>query len=310
MILGMVYRFFVPMEGEEGGPAPGDDPNIVPDKDRGGFVHKETNVRYEAQFLVESQLEMVDGKPTHPKHKVTLLPVAEKMSKARGNVVNPDDVVAEFGADTLRLYEMFMGPLEQTKPWQTSGLQGVRRFLDKVQNAAARVDASTEMGEETTKLLHRTIKKVTEDIEGMRFNTAISAMMIFTNHLLTLKAVPPVALQGLLHVLCPFAPHLSEELAQELGVKPSAPVIEDSAVCLSQSSWPTWDEALCVDDVVTLPVQVNGKVKAKLEVARDATEADVRAAALAEPTIQKLAEGKTLKKFIFVPGRICNLILQ
>lgn len=310
MILGMVYRYFTPAEGEMGAALAGDDPQVAPDKERGGFVHRETGARYEAQFLVETQIKMVEGKPTHPELGVTLAPIAEKMSKARGNVVNPDDVVAEFGADSLRLYEMFMGPLEQVKPWQTSGLQGVRRFLDKVQNAAGRVDPSAAMEVETTKLLHRTIKKVTEDIEAMRFNTAISTMMIFTNHLLTLKATPKPALEGLLTVLCPFAPHLSEELFKELGLPLQEPKGQGAIVCLSQAAWPKWDEALCVDDVVTLPVQVNGKVRSKLEIARDAKEDDVRALALADPIIAKLAEGKSVKKFIFVPGRICNLILQ
>lgn len=310
MILGMVYRFFVPMEGESGDPRAGDEPAITPDKERGGFVHRDTGVRYEAQYLVESEIEMVEGKPIHPKHRIALAPIAEKMSKARGNVVNPDDVVAEFGADTLRLYEMFMGPLEQVKPWQTSGLQGMRRFLDKVQSASERRDDTVPLDPETEKQLHRTIKKVTEDIEGMRFNTAISAMMIFTNHLNSLKAIPRAALEGLLTVLSPFAPHLSEELFAQLKTTPLPAEGLDAACCLTQAAWPTWDEALCVDQVVTLPVQVNGKVRAKLEIARDASEDEVRQSALADPTIAKLAEGKELIKFIFVPGRICNLILR
>ncbi len=309
MILGMVYRYFAAAGGDEA-MAAGDDPAIVADKDQGGFVHKGTGARYEARYLVESQIKMVEGRPVHPQSGVGLQPVAEKMSKARGNVVNPDDVVAEFGADTLRLYEMFMGPLEQVKPWQTAGLQGVRRFLDKVIAVAGKTDASTPLDPETEKQMHRTIKKVTEDIESMRFNTAVSTMMIFANHLNGLTAVPQEALEAILTVLCPFAPHLSEELAKEAGITPKPAEGAPEASCLSLSAWPEWDEKLCVDDVVTIPIQVNGKVKAKLEVARDADEAAVREAALSEPTIQKIAEGKELKKFIFVPGRICNLILK
>ena len=309
MILGMVYRYFTP-QGGAGEMAPGDDPKIVADKNEGGFIHMETGVRYEAEYLVESQVKMSEGKPVHPESGVALAPIAEKMSKARGNVINPDDVVAEFGADSLRLYEMFMGPLEQVKPWQTSGIQGVRRFLDKVISAASKVDKDAPLGEETEKLMHRTIKKVTEDIEALRFNTCVSTMMIFANHLNSLNAVPQVALEAILTVLCPFAPHLAEELAAQIGLKASPAEGAERASCLSVTAWPTWDEALCVDSVVTVPIQVNGKVRAKLEIARDADENTVRQAALAEPSIQKLAEGKQLKKFIYVPGRICNLILQ
>lgn len=307
MILGMVYRFYV---AEDGTAAAGDDKKIAPDKEKGGFVHADTGVRYEAQFLVESELEMLEGRPTHPKHKVTLAPVAEKMSKARGNVVNPDDVVQEFGADTLRLYEMFMGPLEQVKPWQTSGLQGMRRFLDKVEAAARRSESGVAVEEETQKLLHRTIKKVSGDIESLRFNTAISTMMIYANHLASLKQIGHDAIEGLLVVLCPFAPHLAEELFAHLGM--SRPQLGGDSVanCLSLAAWPEWDETLCVDNVVTVPIQVNGKVKARIELPRDAKENDAKAAALANETIQKQVEGKEIKKFIFVPGRICNLIVK
>src|SRR5690606_1282886 len=137
MVLGMVYRYFV---AKTPGVTPvaraGDDKRVQPDKERGGFFDLETGEQYEAAFLVESEISIVDGRPVHPEHQVALQPVAEKMSKARGNVVNPDEVIAQFGADSLRLYEMFMGPLEQVKPWQTSGLQGVRRFLDRVDTQA------------------------------------------------------------------------------------------------------------------------------------------------------------------------------
>jgi len=306
MILGMVYRFYI---GEDGKAAPGDDKQIIADKEKGGFVHKESGARFTAEFLVESQLEMRDGKPTHPEHGVTLAAVAEKMSKARGNVVNPDDVVAEFGADTLRLYEMFMGPLEQVKPWQTSGLQGMRRFLDKVENVSAKISPDAKLDEETEKLLHRTIKKVSSDIEAMRFNTAVSTMMIYVNHLTGQKSVAKEAFVDLLAILCPFAPHLAEELFAKLGESRNRAGESTAAICLAQTDWPSFDEALCVDNVVTVPVQINGKVKARIELPRDAGEDDAKAAALADEAIQKQMEGKNLRKFIFVPGRICNLIV-
>ncbi len=306
MILGMVYRYF---QGEATCRA-GDDPDIVADKDQGGFVDRKTGARFEAQFLVESEVEMKEGRPVHPIHGVTLAPIAEKMSKARGNVVNPDDVVAEFGADTLRLYEMFMGPLEQVKPWQTSGLQGMRRFLDKVESVSSKVDDAAEADEETLKLMHRTVKKVTADIEALRLNTAISAMMIYTNHLQGQSQVAREAVYALLSILCPFAPHLAEELASRLNMRPPLPGDSSPAICLSLSAWPTWDEAYCVDNVVVVPVQINGKVKSRIELSRDATEADAKGMALKDATISGLLEGKEVKKFIYVPARICNLIVR
>ncbi len=311
MILGMVYRFYLATNQNAAARAlSGDDKDVVADKERGGFVHRGTGAHYEAHFLVESQIETVDGKPTHPELRVTLVPVAEKMSKARGNVVNPDDVIAEYGADALRLYEMFMGPLEQVKPWQTAGLQGVRRFLDRVTVAAERSKKGQSIEEETKKLLHRTIKKVTGDIDTLRFNTAISAMMIYTNHLTGLKSVPQEAIAPFLVVLSPFAPHLAEELSSVLGLALQHEGGNGAASCLAQVAWPSWDEGLCTDNRVVLPIQVNGKVKARLELPRDATENEVKEAALECEAIKKLSKGKELKKFIFVPGRICNLILK
>jgi leucyl-tRNA synthetase len=311
MILGMVYRYFLAAdEGGAPGALAGDDPEVAPDKERGGFIHRGSGARYEAHYLVESQITMVEGRPTHPEYRVALAPVAEKMSKARGNVVNPDDVIAEFGADTLRLYEMFMGPLEQVKPWQTSGLQGVRRFLDKLEAAASRVVVGAQLNPDTEKLLHRTMKKVSGDIEDLRFNTAVSTMMIYVNHLVALKEVPGAALQPFLAVLSPFAPHMAEELTQRLGFPLQLEDGSGEAACLAQAAWPTWDESLCIDDVVTLPIQVNGKVKDRIEIARDAQEAAVKEAVLGTEAIQRLLEGKELMKFIFVPGRICNLIVK
>jgi leucyl-tRNA synthetase len=166
------------------------------------------------------------------------------------------------------------------------------------------------MGADTEKQLHRTVKKVSEDIEALRFNTAISQMMIFVNHLAALKSVPEEAFRGLLLVLSPFAPHLCEELFSQRGLQTAAAVAAGDASCLALAKWPGWDEELCVDQVVVVPVQVNGKVKARIELPRDADEGVARAAVLENQTIEKLLEGKALKKFIFVPGRICNLIVS
>lgn len=315
MILGMVYRYFVEL-GSDGAVKrafPGTDPNIRPDAEGGGYTRSPEGTSLEVRYLVENQIELVEGKPTHPEYKVELLPVAEKMSKARGNVVNPDDVIAEFGADSLRLYEMFMGPLEQVKPWQTSGILGVRRFLDKVDSLAERA-TSVDPGEETLKLEHRTVKKVTGDIEGLRFNTCISTMMIFANHLSSLPEVPRSSLRTLLLCLCPFAPHLAEDAATRLGLEETRPLEAARAACFSDATWPSWDEAYCVDHVITIPVQVNGKVRGRVTVPRESTEARIQELALADAGVtQAMAglfeQGKALRKVVYVEGKILNLIV-
>jgi leucyl-tRNA synthetase len=223
----------------------------------------------------------------------------EKMSKARGNVVNPDDVVRDFGADSLRCYEMFMGPFEQVKPWQTSGIQGVRRFLDRVHKLVTGEVAAIEMDLATAKLVHRTVKKVTEDIDGLRFNTAVSTMMILSNHLQGLKPVPKAALEALVLCLSPYAPHLAEEAWTALG-HPAG---------IGSQPWPSYDPALCIDETVEIPVQVNGKVRGRVTLARDASEEVATQAALAAPGVSTHLQGKTLRKVAYVPGRIINLIV-
>ena len=316
MILGMVYRFFAVTDASGrvlsalgGDELAGEKGRVVADKDRGGFLDTQTGDALEARYLVEREIAYADGKPIHPEFQISLAPVAEKMSKARGNVINPDDVVREFGADSLRLYEMFMGPLEQVKPWQTAGIQGVRRFLDKVDGLAHRASPDAVLDEETEKQAHRMVKKITQDIEGMRFNTCVSTMMIYANHVGGLPAVPSRALEKLVLCLSPFAPHLAEELWLLLGFSSTKPGESAAADCVANASWPSWDEALCVDHVVTLPVQVNGKVRGRVELARDASEDQARDTALGEESVQKAIEGKQLRKVVYVAGRILNLIV-
>lgn len=308
MILGMVYRYFVELapDGSVRRAFPGTDTTIRPDAEGGGYSRD--GVALEASYLVESQITLRDGKPTHPEYGVELLPVAEKMSKARGNVVNPDDVIAEFGADSLRLYEMFMGPLEQVKPWQTSGILGVRRFLDKV-DALTQKARDVAPSEETLKLEHRTVKKVTQDLEGLRFNTCISTMMIFANHLASLAEVPQSSLRTLLLCLCPFAPHLAEEGAVRLALVEKRPLEEARAECLSDATWPSWDEAYCIDAVVTIPVQVNGKVRGRVTVPRESSQAEVQELALADAGVSQSIGDKAIKKVVYVDGKILNLIV-
>jgi leucyl-tRNA synthetase len=227
----------------------------------------------------------------------------EKMSKARGNVVNPDDIVREYGADALRVYEMFMGPLEQVKPWQTSGLEGSKRFLERTWNVVTG-PLSTDPAaydHETRRLVHKTIRKVTLDIESLRFNTAISAMMILVRHLAGLEKTPRDAARVLALLVSPFAPHLGEELWQRLHAGKEA--------SLAHEPWPEFDAALVKEDVVEIGVQVNGKLRGTITIPIDADESAARRAALAEERVRAHVEGKTIKKFIYVKGKIVSFIV-
>jgi leucyl-tRNA synthetase len=223
---------------------------------------------------------------------------AHKMSKARGNVVNPDDIVKQFGADSLRVYEMFMGPLEATKPWNTSSIAGVRRFLDRAFQVAQRASADAPLEGETERLVHKTIKKVGEDIDAMRFNTAVSAMMVLSNELVALGAIPKRAAEVLAQLVHPFAPHLAEEMWEMLGNAPS----------VQAAAWPAFDPAKCIDAEVEIAVQVVGKVRGRLFVAREASQDDVVALAKELSGVQQHLEGKTIRKIVYVPGKILNLI--
>ena len=226
----------------------------------------------------------------------------EKMSKSRGNVINPDDVVTSHGADSLRVYEMFMGPLEAVKPWQTNGVEGVRRFLDRVWNlgVAARKSTSNDVDTETLRAVHKTIKKVTEDIDGLRFNTAVSAMMILVKQLQALPSVPQAAVEPLLLLLAPFAPHIAEELWERFGHA-------DSLTC---APWPTFDAALCEDAEVEIGVQVNGKARSVLKLAKDESQASAVEKALEDAKVKAHTDGKAIVKIVYVPGRILNLIVK
>jgi leucyl-tRNA synthetase len=223
----------------------------------------------------------------------------EKMSKSRGNVINPDDVVRDYGADALRAYEMFMGPLEQVKPWQTSGIQGVRRFLDRVFKLCTGQLVDAPADEATERLLHKTIKKVGDDIEAMRFNTAVSALMILTNHIASLDQVPVSAARTLVLLLAPIAPHLAEELWQRLGGTES----------VSLQSWPVFQEALVRDDTVEIGVQVNGKVRGRIALARDASEQDAMALALSQDNVRAHVPDGAVRKVIYRPAQILNIIV-
>ena len=231
----------------------------------------------------------------------------QKMSKSRGNVVNPDLVVNEFGADSMRLYEMFMGPLEASKPWNMSGVEGVHRFLGKVWRAIINDEtgevvseiADAELDEETAKLLHQTIKKVGEDIEHFAFNTAISQMMIFINHLGKLKIRPREAVEKLVQILGPFAPHIAEELWQRLGHSEQ----------LAYHPWPDYDEELTKEKEIELAVQVLGKIKDRIVVAADAAEDAIREKALASEKVIAAIGDKQVRKVIVIKSRLVNIVI-
>jgi leucyl-tRNA synthetase len=257
------------------------------------------------------------------------------MSKSRGNVVNPDEIMGEYGADAFRLYEMFMGPLQDSKPWNTKGVEGVYRFLGRVWRLFIDEQSETDFEQaETTateaqrhrelleilklnhsikdvpatpaqlKTLHATIKKVTEDLDGMRFNTAISAMMVFVNEAMTWETKAVSVLNDFLILLAPFAPHVAEELWAKLG---SAFRVPRSA--LSYAPWPTFDASLLIEDTLEIPVQVNGKLRDVIKVSANADNATLEAAALASEKVQQFIAGKTVRKIIVVPKKLINIVV-
>jgi leucyl-tRNA synthetase len=305
MMLGQAYRFYavVDASGKVLRALDGDDSRVAYDRETGKHSLAGTEESVDVRWLAPSDVRWNGDVPEHPEYRVRLAAISEKMSKSRGNVINPDPIVDEYGADGLRVYEMFMGPLEQVKPWQTSGIQGVRRFLDRVHAIASRPLA--ESGDSATmRLLHKTIKKVTEDTEALRYNTAISSMMILTNHLSSLESPPAEAVDKLILCLSPYAPHLSEELWREVGARRS--LSRESLTC---EPWPSFDPSLCVDDEVDIPVQVNGKVRGKVRLAPDSSEDVVREAALRDENVLKHISGKPIRKVVYVPGRILNVIV-
>eukprot|EP00475_Leptophrys_vorax_P035293 TRINITY_DN58011_c0_g1_i1.p1 TRINITY_DN58011_c0_g1~~TRINITY_DN58011_c0_g1_i1.p1 ORF type:complete len:484 (-),score=25.79 TRINITY_DN58011_c0_g1_i1:97-1350(-) len=286
----------------------------------GQFVSADVAAKQPAEHVAERVPENAvekkgDGYVLRSDPSVRVSARAHKMSKSRGNVVNPDDVVNAFGADSLRLYEMFMGPLRETKVWSTKGVEGVHRFLARVwrlvvgqadpatgqyrsDGVALAMDAAAS--EQQLRAVHACIHKVTEELEAMRFNTAIAAMMEFVNAAYKWDVVPAEAIRPLVLLLSPFAPHIAEELWQRLGNTSS----------LAYEPWPEALPQYLVEDTISLPVQVNGKLRATLELPVGVEQDAAMAAALEHPNIVRLMEGKTLRKTIFVKQKILNLVVS
>ena len=226
--------------------------------------------------------------------------VIAKMSKSLKNVINPDEVIKEYGADSVRMYEMFMGPLEVSKPWSTQGLIGIHRFLEKVWALGEKPLSKNEAGADLTKLLHKTIKKVSADTASLNFNTAISQMMIFVNELSKLNELPEAAWKDFVVMLSAYAPHLGEELWQKAGGKES----------VSYERWPKWNEELCKDNTCTIVVQVNGKIRDKFEADVNESKENLEKTALATEGAKRYLEGKTPAKVIVVPNKLVNIVVR
>lgn len=230
----------------------------------------------------------------------------EKMSKSKGNVVNPDDIVNSHGADTLRLYEMFMGPLDASVAWSTNGLDGARRFLDRIWRLFTTDEGTLAEKVKNTidttleKSYHQTVKKVTEDFEHLRFNTAISQMMVFINDCYKAESVPTEYAEGFVKLLAPIAPHVAEELWEILG----------HSETIAYEAWPTYDESKLVDDEIEVIVQVNGKLRSKVKIAKDASKEQLEQIAQADEKVKEFTDGKQIVKVIAVPGKLVNIVVK
>jgi leucyl-tRNA synthetase len=261
-----------------------------------------------ARWLRPGEATLTPEGPVHPTLGIALQEVVERMSKSRGNVVNPDDVVDEYGADSLRFFEMFLGPLDKEAPWTTEGILGVHRFLQRVWRLLIDEDDPTEPprrlaagagSEAQARLTAATIQGVTEDIEALRFNTAIAKLMVLVRDVARDAPLPRETAEALVKLLAPFAPHVAEELWEKLGHRES----------IAYAPWPDADPALLAAEVVTLPVQVNGKRRDEITVPVGADEASVRAAALAAENVRRHLGGREPRKVIIVPGRLVNVVV-
>jgi leucyl-tRNA synthetase len=270
----------------------------------GGMEHTTLHLLYSRfwhKFLYD--IGVVNTKEPYQKrtsHGMILGSNGEKMSKSKGNVVNPDDIVKEFGADTLRVYEMFMGPFDQTAPWSMESIRGCGKFLDRVWNLQNIMTNEEKYSEKHEKMMHKAIKKVSSDIEDMKFNTAVSTFMTMTNEFVKDKYITKAEYKTFLQLLNPFAPHMTEELYNILV----------EAKTINETPWPAYDEAKTIDDEIEIPVQFNGKVKAVITISKDAEEAEVKEIVKNDEAVQKALEGKNVVKEIYVKGRVYNIVVK
>ena len=270
----------------------------------GGMEHTTLHLLYSRfwhKFLYD--IGVVSCKEPYAKrtsHGMILGENGEKMSKSRGNVVNPDDVVAQYGADTLRMYEMFIGDFEKTAPWNTSSIKGSKRFLERVAALTDMMTPEEGYSPELEGSFHKMIKKVSEDIEGLKCNTAIAAMMSVLNEIYEKGSVTRGELMTFITLLNPFAPHLTEEINEVLGNKEM----------LARAKWPEYDPAKCVDAAVEIAVQISGKIKARLMIPTDSTEEAVKALVMADANVQAALAGKTVIKEIYVKGKLYNIVAK
>ena len=270
----------------------------------GGMEHTTLHLLYSRfwhKFLYD--IGAVPTKEPYQKrtsHGMILGTNGEKMSKSKGNVINPDDIVNEFGADTFRVYEMFMGPFDQTAPWSMESIRGCGKFLDRVWNMQEILVDGDEYSKEHEKMMHKAIKKVTSDIEEMKFNTSVAEFMKMTNEFYKDKVINKAEYKTFLQLLNPFAPHMTEELFSILG----------ESKTVNETPWPVYDEAKTIDDEIEIPVQLNGKVKAVVLVAKESSEEEVKAVVAANESVQKAIDGKTIVKEIYVKGRIYNIVVK
>ena len=270
----------------------------------GGMEHTTLHLLYSRfwhKFLYD--IGVVPTKEPYQKrtsHGMILGGNGEKMSKSKGNVINPDDIVDEFGADSFRVYEMFMGPFDQTAPWSMESIRGCSKFLDRVWNLKDMVVDGDEFSPKFEKMMHKAIKKVSSDIEEMKFNTAVATFMTMVNEFYKEKQINKAEYKVFLQLLNPFAPHMTEELFKELGEEKD----------ISQTPWPTYDESKTIDDEIEIPVQINGKVKTTIKILKDEEECVVKDKVRENETIKSLIKDNTVVKEIYVKGKIFNIVVK
>ena len=270
----------------------------------GGMEHTTLHLLYSRfwhKFLYD--IGKVPTKEPYQKrtsHGMILGSNGEKMSKSKGNVVNPDDIVRDFGADSFRVYEMFMGPFDQTAPWSMESIRGCSKFLDRIWNMQEILVEGDEYSKEFESMIHKAIKKITNDIEEMKFNTCVSTFMTMVNEFTRAKKINKAEYKTFLQLLNPFAPHMTEEIWERLGEKTE----------IAKTPWPRFDETKTIDDVIEVPVQINGKLKTTVTVPKDIEQSDIDKVVEENEVITKLLEGKTVIKKIYVKGKIYNIVVK